>query len=161
MFAEKILVATDGSDLALHAAEVAALLAGAGGRRLVALSVAQPHFSLAADALPAIDAQAELKRALLAAQAHAAAVAELAREDGLACEALTTISSRPGLEIVHAAEEQGCDLIVMGAHGPADANTLYTGSVAQQVLAWSPIPVLMLRDPREAARPRRPGAGPA
>ena len=49
MFIEKILVATDGSDLAVRAAQVAALLAGTGGRHIVAFSVAQPRFSLPAE----------------------------------------------------------------------------------------------------------------
>ena len=153
MFIEKILVATDGSDLAVRAAQVAALLAGTGGRHLVAFSVAQPRFSLPADAIGSFDAGAEVRRALEAARAHVATVARIAQDAGLACESRTRISTTPGLEIVRAAREQGCDLVVMGAHGPADANPLYTGSVAQQVLAWSTVPVLVLRDPGEAARP--------
>lgn len=163
MFIEKILVATDGSDLAVHAAQVAALLARSGGNRMVAFSVAQPRFSFAADALPAFDVEAEVRRALDAAQAHVDTVARIAQRYGLACDSFVRVSTTPGLEIVRTAEEQGCDLILMGAHGPADANTLYTGSVAQQVLAWSPIPVLVLRDPRDAARPEfedRPAGGP-
>lgn len=153
MFIEKILVATDGSDLAVRAAQVAAVLARSGGNRIVAFSVAQPHFSLNPDALPQFDVEAELRRRLDAAREHVDTVARIARRYKLGCETFTRISTTPGLEIVRAAEEHGCDLIVMGAHGPADANTLYTGSVARQVLAWSPIPVLVLRDPREAARP--------
>lgn len=153
MFIEKILVATDGSDLAVRAAQVAALLARGGGHRIVAFSVAQPHFSLAAEALPSFDVEAEVRRQLDAAQAHVETVARIAQRYGLACESYTRVSTTPGLEIVRAAQEHGCDLILMGAHGPADANTLYTGSVAQQVLAWSSIPVLVLRDPREASRP--------
>lgn len=157
MFIEKILVATDGSDLAVRAAQVAAVLARSGGHRIVAFSVAQPHFSLAAEALPAFDVEAEVRRELAAAEDHVESVARIARRYGLACERFTRISTTPGLEIVRAAQDHGCDLIVMGAHGPADANTLYTGSVAQQVLAWSSIPVLVLRDPRDAARPESGG----
>lgn len=41
----------------------------------------------------------------------------------------------------------------MGTHGPNDANRLFVGSVAQYVLAYSSIPVLLLRDPREASQP--------
>lgn len=153
MFIDKILVATDGSDLAVRAAQVAALLAGTGGRRIVAFSVAQPRMSLPADAIGSYDAGAELRRALDDARAHVDTVAQIAQHAGLACDTLTRISSTPGLEIVRAAQEQRCDLIVMGAHGPADANPLLTGSVAQHVLAWSTIPVLVLRDPGEAVRP--------
>jgi nucleotide-binding universal stress UspA family protein len=153
MLIEKILVATDGSDLAVRAAQVAVLLAGTGARRIVAFSVAQPHFSMATDALAATDAGLELRRAGAAAIAHVETVARFARSAGVACDTATRIGSAPGREIVQAAQEHGCDLIVMGAHGPFDANTLFTGSVAQHVLAWSPIPVLLLRDPREASKP--------
>ena len=153
MFIEKILVATDGSDLAVRAAQVAALLAGTGGRHLVAFSVAQPRFSLPAESIGNFDAGAEVRRALEGACAHVATVVRIAQDAGLACATSTRISTTPGLEIVRAAREQGCDLIVMGAHGPADVNPLFTGSVAQHVLAWSTIPVLVLRDPGEAAKP--------
>jgi len=153
MLIEKILVATDGSDLALSAARMAVLLASTGARRIVAFSVAQPHFSMPAATLAGIDAGAELRRASEAAAAHVDAVARMAARDGIACATATRIGSAPGREIVQAAREHGCDLIVMGAHGPFDANTLFTGSVAQHVLAWSSIPVLLLRDPREATRP--------
>jgi len=154
MFIEKILVATDGSDLAVRAAQVAALLAAAGGRHIVAFSVAQPRFSLPAESIGNFDAGAEVRRALEAARAHVATIARVAQDAGLACDTWTRISTTPGLEILRFAQEQGCDLIVMGAHGPADANPLFTGSVAQQVLAWSTVPVLVLRDPGEAARPQ-------
>jgi len=153
MFIERILLATDGSDLALRAAQVAILLAGTGARRLVAFSVAQPRMSLPAEAIGTYDAGAELRRALDAAHAHVETVARLARQAGLACDTLVRISSAPGREIVRAAQEQRCDLVVMGAHGPADANPLLTGSVAQHVLGWSTVPVLVLRDPGEAAPP--------
>lgn len=153
MLIEQILVATDGSDLAVRAAQVAVLLARTSGRRIVAFSVAQPHFSMPPDALASTDANVELRRALGAAAAHVETVARIAARDGVACETLTTIASAPGGEIVRAAQEHGCDLIVMGAHGPFDANTLFTGSVAQHVLAWSSAPVLVLRDPREASKP--------
>lgn len=153
MFIEKILVATDGSDLAVRAAQIAALLAASGGRRLLAFSVAQPRMSLPSEAIGTYDAGAELRRALDAARAHVDTVSRIARHAGLSCETLTRISSSPGLEIVRTAQEHRCDLIVMGAHGPADANPLLTGSVAQHVLGWSTVPVLVMRDPREAAPP--------
>jgi nucleotide-binding universal stress UspA family protein len=47
MYIEKICVATDGSDLAVHAARIAVLLARTGAGRFLAFSVAQPHFSMA------------------------------------------------------------------------------------------------------------------
>lgn len=153
MFIEHILVATDGSDLAVRAAQLAMVLARSGGGHVLAFSAAQPHFSASSDAVASIDMGGELHRALDAARAHVETIARMANVSGVACAILTSISTTPGREILQAADEHRCDLIVMGAHGPADGISRVTGSVAQYVLATSPIPVLLLRDPREAAPP--------
>jgi nucleotide-binding universal stress UspA family protein len=141
MIIERICVATDGSDVAVRAAQMAVLLARAGARRIVAVAVARPHPSPAPES------------ALPAAGAHADTVARIAHAGGVACEVSVTSAWPPGPEIVRVAQEQGCDLIVMGAHGSQEADTRYLGSVARYVLASSPIPVLVLRDPREATPP--------
>lgn len=155
MFLERVCIATDGSDLAVRAAQMGALLARSGAGRIVAVSVAQPSFSLPDDgAVPALDAvQREFERAHRAALAHVATIERIAHAGGVSCDSATPLASSPGPEIVRLAQAQGCDLIVMGTHGPNDANRLFAGSVAQYVLANSPIPVLLLRDPREAAPP--------
>ena len=155
MFLERVCIATDGSDLAVRAAQMGALLARSGAGRIVAVSVAQPSFSLPDDgAVPALDAvQREFERARRAALAHVATIERIAHAGGVSCDSATPLASSPGPEIVRLAQAHGCDLIVMGTHGPNDANRLFAGSVAQYVLANSPIPVLLLRDPREAAPP--------
>lgn len=156
MFLERVCIATDGSDLAVRAAQMGCALARSGAGRVVAVSVAQPHFRMLEDGEAASDAQAaqpEFERARRDARAHADTVQRIAQAAGVSCDSVTPLASKPGPEIVRVAEAHGCDLIVMGAHGPYDANPLFTGSVAQYVLANSPIPVLLLRDPREAARP--------
>jgi nucleotide-binding universal stress UspA family protein len=153
MIIEKACVATDGSDVAVRAAQMAVLLAHAGARRIVALSVAQPQFSMAPDTVSIAGLQAQAAHALDAAHAHVDTVARIAMDGGVSCEKRIRLASNPGPEIVRIAEEEGCDLIVMGAHGPNDLNRLATGSVARYVLAWSSIPVLVLRDPREASKP--------
>lgn len=48
----------------------------------------------------------------------------------------------PDREIVRAAEELGCELIVMGTHGRTGLPHLFLGSVAERVVRTSPIPVL-------------------
>lgn len=161
MHFENICVATDGSDLAVRAAQVAVVLARAAGGRIFAFSVGQPRFSMPVDGAAAFDVEAELRRAEAAAAAHVETVARIAARERVPCATLTRIASAPGAEIVRVAQEQGCDLIVIGAHGPGDANPLFTGSVAQHVMAWSSIPVLLLRDPREASRPEFSDAVPA
>lgn len=153
MFIERVCVATDGSDLAVRAAQMGALLARAGAGRMLAVSVAQPHFCMPDSEAAMPDARAEFARALEAARAHADTVLRIAHAAGVSCETATPLASAPGPEIVRIAEEQACDLIVMGTHGPNDAKRLFAGSVAQYVLANSTVPVLLLRVPREAWQP--------
>ena len=153
MFIERICIATDGSDLAVRAAQVGVLLAHTGAGRVVAVSVAQPQFSMPDSAAAMPDADSELLRARKAALAHIDTVLRIAHTAGVSCETVAPLASAPGPEIVRVAEEYDCDLIVMGTHGPNDANKLFAGSVAQHVLANSAIPVLLLRDPRDASQP--------
>ncbi|MCD2516198.1 universal stress protein [Massilia sp. G4R7] len=168
MFLERVCIATDGSDLAVRAAQMGVVLARGGAGRIVAVAVAQPRFSMpeaAGGALAAgsaaVDAAAdeaslarrEFERVRRAARAHLDTVDRIARAGGVACDGVAPLASSPGPEILRVAQAHGCDLIVMGAHGPNDANRSFAGSVAQYVLANSPIPVLLLRDPREAAPP--------
>jgi nucleotide-binding universal stress UspA family protein len=130
MFIERICVATDGSDVAVRAAQLSVLLAHTGARRIVALSVAQPHFSMASDAGTNLNLEGEVQRSLKAAAAHVKTVARIAAASGVACESVIRLASAPGPEIVRTAKEESCDLIVMGSHGPNDTNKMFAGSVA-------------------------------
>jgi hypothetical protein len=56
-------------------------------------------------------------------------------------------------EILRAAVEGHCDLIVMGAHGRSGMERLLVGSVAAEVLHRAPCPALAVQLPR-----RRPTA---
>ncbi|MBK0062091.1 MULTISPECIES: universal stress protein [unclassified Acinetobacter] len=47
--------------------------------------------------------------------------------------------------IINIADEVNADLIVMGSHGRAGFKKLVLGSVAQKVLAESPVPVLIVK----------------
>jgi nucleotide-binding universal stress UspA family protein len=156
MFLERVCIATDGSDLAVRAAQMGAMLARSGAGRIVAVSVAQPCFSMPDSAVAMPDAQAELTRSRDAALAHVDTVVRIAHAGGVSCETVTPLSTAPGPAIIRVAEDYGCDLIVMGTHGPNDANRLFAGSVAQFVLANSTIPVLLLRDPRDITPPDFP-----
>ena len=48
-------------------------------------------------------------------------------------------------EILKAAEENHCDLIVMGTHGRKGIDRIIFGSVAEKVVKTSPVPVLTIR----------------
>lgn len=50
-------------------------------------------------------------------------------------------------EILRLAQEEKCDIIVMGTHGRTGLRRLLTGSVAEEVLRQASCPVLALRTP--------------
>lgn len=56
-------------------------------------------------------------------------------------------------EILRAAMELQCDLIVMGTHGRTGLGRLLMGSVAEQVLRRAPCPVLTVKTPPSSAAP--------
>ena len=51
----------------------------------------------------------------------------------------------PGLVIAEVAQAEGCDLIIMGTRGQSGASTVLLGSVAQDVLANTRLPVLLAK----------------
>jgi nucleotide-binding universal stress UspA family protein len=52
---------------------------------------------------------------------------------------------QPHQAIIAAAEEKGCDLIVMSSHGRSGLSKLLVGSVTNKVLAHAQTPVLVCR----------------
>ncbi|WP_437631168.1 universal stress protein [Sorangium sp. So ce854] len=127
--AQRILAATDLSELSAAAVRVALEQARSRGAELRVLHVAastqaQPH---AADAL----------RGLVAELGDGARVVPLVRV-GAAAE-----------EIARCAEEDDAQLIVMGRHGRTGATGVLLGSVAERVARLSTRPVLLV--PPEAA----------
>jgi nucleotide-binding universal stress UspA family protein len=55
------------------------------------------------------------------------------------------VEGSPGEEIVAHADDDGCDLIVMGTHGRGGIDRLLLGSVAERVVRTSEVPVLTVR----------------
>lgn len=51
----------------------------------------------------------------------------------------------PATGILNAADELNADLIVMGSHGRTGFKKFFLGSVAQEVLSISPLPVLIIK----------------
>jgi nucleotide-binding universal stress UspA family protein len=66
-----------------------------------------------------------------------------AEERGVRGEALV-LNGRPADQILHAAESRDVDLIVMGSHGRTGFMRLILGSLAEEVIARAPCPVLVV-----------------
>jgi nucleotide-binding universal stress UspA family protein len=64
------------------------------------------------------------------------------------------LSGDPATRIVELAEEEHCDLIVLGTHGRTGFKRLLMGSVAEAVVRRAKCPVLTFKQPR-VATPRK------
>jgi nucleotide-binding universal stress UspA family protein len=137
-----ILVAADFSGCSDDAFRVARALARDHGARLIVLHVATPPpFVTPGELQYALERpdgyRAELEgRLRLVYAADSPAGVEYRVQDG-----------DPAVEILGAAREAGCDLIVMGTHGRTRLDRLLMGSVAEQVVRKAPCPVLTVKIP--------------
>lgn len=139
-----ILVATDGSE---HAARALALaLRIAGGARITALMVV-PDYGTAefARAMFTNEPDVHELRSVIAAQGRARLDAALAAHGAAAkeVERRVAVSDFPHDEIVKLAQQERCDLIVMGSRGHGALASVFLGSQTQRVLAASNVPVLV------------------
>jgi nucleotide-binding universal stress UspA family protein len=82
-------------------------------------------------------------------KAHAAeylaAIEKKAEAAGVSCATAYVTSDRPYEAIIRAAEERGCDLILMASHGRSGVKGILLGSETMKVLTHSRIPVLVYR----------------
>jgi nucleotide-binding universal stress UspA family protein len=144
---KNIVLATDGSPASAHAARIAVTMARLHGAKLAAVYVMDPYPYLTIGEANPYGYQAYASAAQkLAADAHMA-VEKLCTEGGesvpLEVHAIENVSASTG--IVQTAKDKGADLIVMGSHGRSGIARLMLGSVANKVVAESPIPVLIAR----------------
>jgi nucleotide-binding universal stress UspA family protein len=145
---KKIMVPTDGSELAVQAVNAAIDYAKISGASIVAFSVAQPYPMLpAVDGAMMIDPGVDSEQLQELAQAAVEQVARAAEAAMVPCEIHTSLSFLPYEEIIRAADEYQCDVIFMASHGRRGLSRLLAGSQTQKVLAYSHLPVLVLRPP--------------
>lgn len=143
---KNILVPTDGSALSHKAAEEAVALAKRTGARITAFHVAPAYkFNLREECVPGdfvwpADYQ---ERVRSAAHDYLAEIEVLAAAAGVSCESHYATSDFAANAIVDAAEQYGCDGIVMGSHGRTGLSWLIHGSETRKVLGATQVPVLV------------------
>jgi nucleotide-binding universal stress UspA family protein len=146
----RILIATDGSELADRALEHGLKLAKLAGSEVTVVTVTEPttvigggYATIAGsviDPIPElIEAQDKAARELLATAAKKAA------DQGVTVKTRLVDNSFAAEGIVATAAEIGAELIVMGSHGRRGLNRLLLGSQTNEVLAHTKIPVLVTR----------------
>ncbi|RJG14956.1 universal stress protein [Massilia cavernae] len=145
---KNILVPTDGSDISQQAVDAALGFARCCGSRIVALSVAEPYPSVpVADGALVIDPGVDSRELQAEARDRVEKIARAARDAGIECTTVVALSFRPHEEIIAAAQKYHCDVIFMASHGRRGLSRLLAGSETQKVLAYAPVPVLVLRPP--------------
>ena len=139
-----LLIPTDGSEHALHAARIAVDLASKTGASVHAFHVLPPlnTVSLLTDTLLQ-GPDGYLSQSTERARQHLAAIQALADEAQVPCRGSYVFDLRPYTAIIGAAREQHCDLIVMGTHGRTGFDRLVLGSETHKVLNSCDIPVLV------------------
>lgn len=137
----KILVAVDGSEFALHAAMVAGNLARSEKAKLLRVLTiydAIPHY-LQESAQNAL-IEAHLIESNLIIKNALEKVGEIQGEVDT-----DILSGSPSDSIIEVAKDEGFDLIVMGARGKGRLMGLLLGSHIQKVATHAPCPVLIVR----------------
>lgn len=138
-----ILLASDGSEGAIKAAKAAAELAKKLGARLTIIHVFHPA--------PIVTPYGEPLDAGLEARFMAETQAEAISNAGRVADELDVpYGSRreigyPAEVIPRVAEEEGCDLIVLGSRGLNAVRSFLLGSVSDRVTHHAHCPVLIIR----------------
>jgi len=143
-----ILIPTDGSETAGKAVHAGIALAAEIGARVTGYCAQEPvptHIygeGYVADKRLVTEFE---RRASDFAKRNVKAIEEAAKAAGVAFTPLVTRSPMPYRGIISAAEKNGCDAIVMASNGHRGLQKLLLGSVTQEVLTHSKIPVLVYR----------------
>jgi len=145
----RILVATDGSELANRAVAHGIALAKALNAPLSVVAVTEiwSPFEMAHDYDQRRKDPIGSYEALAAAGAKRVLdkVGEMAKAQGVDCTPIHVADKRPADGIIEAANTAGADLIVMASHGRRGINRLLLGSQANEVVTTSKVPVLIVR----------------
>lgn len=145
---QRILVATDGSELSAKAVASAIDLAALTQAELIALKVVplypQSYFE-GGIALRPDEIQRVEQEWAEAGQVIVDAVAQAALVKGVRTKALTVKSDVVSDAILDVVKSQHCDLVVMASHGRRGIRRLLLGSETQQVLTHGNVPVLVLK----------------
>lgn len=142
---KKILVATDGSETSMRAAENAVSIGKKAGAAVTAVYVVDVH-RLAQ--LPGYTAMPGIKDNLMELMFKEGGEAleeieDMARDAGVAYERVIA-EGDPGEELLKLCLDPGFDLIVLGTIGKSGLKRFLLGSVAEKVVRHSHVPVLVV-----------------
>ena len=142
-----ILIATDGSELAEKAVSHGLSLAKAVGAKVTVVIVETPFNVFSVPELQIQQMPAAFAQHAEHVKQHAGKVlnhvADIAKAAGVSCDTVQLEDDQPYRAIIKAAEDNGCDVIVMASHGRSGISAVLLGSVTNKVLTHTKIPVLV------------------
>ena len=143
---KKILVPTDGSDMALHAARVARVLGEKFASRIILVHVIQNYYSLPAFSMPdtvtipvSVLQDLENTGKLILGKTHELFAGYPGQVD-------TRLEyGPPGQQLVDITTDGRFSLVVMGRRGLSGVTGLLLGSVSNHLVHYAPCPVLIVK----------------
>jgi nucleotide-binding universal stress UspA family protein len=143
---KRILIATDGSDLAGKALAHGLALGKALASQVTVVTVTEPWVTQVMGEAAIAFPFEEYEKAMSANAAEILAKAdEAAGKAGISCTTIHVKERHPAEGIIETAKAGTCDLIVMASHGRRGLSRLLLGSQAYNVITHSTIPVLICR----------------
>ena len=146
----RILIATDGSELARKGLDQGLALAKALGSSVTVVTVSEPWTPMGVDAAGLAVTEYALadeyeKAAEVAGKDILAKAAKAAETAGVPCQTVYLSRRYPADGIIESATSTNAELIVMASHGRRGIQRVLLGSQATQVLTHSKVPVLVVR----------------
>jgi nucleotide-binding universal stress UspA family protein len=144
-----ILISTDGSEVAQKGVDHGLTLAKALGAEVFIITVTEPYPTFTGGSAYWVPGPVEMGDYEAAQKEGAekllAAVKAAAEKLGVDAKTIHVPDKWPAEAIVEAARTNHCSLIVMASHGRRGLGRLLLGSQTSEVLANSPVPVLVVR----------------
>lgn len=143
---DRILIPTDGSELAEKAVDQGLALAKTVGAKVTIVRVSNVPAPMVYEGVVVALPTEEIREEIAARVAeHFKALASKAAAVGVPLETVHVENDSPYVAIIDTAKDKGANLIVMASHGRRGLTAVLLGSETQKVLTHSTIPVLVCR----------------
>jgi nucleotide-binding universal stress UspA family protein len=140
---QKILIPIDGSQLSLEAAKRGVYIAKRLESKVVFLYVIDVRL-IETSSLTGTDPAILKTRLRIAAERYLNEATKLAEEENITFQDRIR-EGLPAEDILKEIEEEKIDLVIMGSKGMSGAHRVIIGSTAEEVVRWSPCPVLIVK----------------
>mgnify|MGYP005605353407 CR=1 FL=1 len=142
---KRILIPTDGSEIAAKAVQTVLAMAKQSGASVFTISVKEPFPYSAISEMQPVPPQEFFDAQERIASERVNAVRDACKAADQVCAAHTVEAVHPWEAIIEHAKNNACDLIVMSSHGRRGVTALLLGSETSRVLIHSQIPVLVVK----------------